>query len=138
VYISCYLIFLFFLCRYHFVGLWICGAVLIHLLYTEVNLFCLCFGVFLLIEFADRLGTLAVVNMVAPFMAGNLSVYSDILSIPQRTCLQIHRATAWMASGLLALHIILISTIQKNFPLGQMSNLFALIVSWPSVRLSLF
>jgi hypothetical protein len=137
LYISRYLIFPFFFRRHRFAGPWTRAAGLVHLLYTTFNLFCLCFRVSSSADFAGRAGTLAVVNMVALFMAGNPSVYSDIFSISRHTCLQIHRATAWMAIGLLALHVILISTIKKNFPLGQMSNLFAFIVSWPFLHLSL-
>lgn len=129
VYISRYLIFPFFLRRHRFVGPWTRGAVLIHLLYTGANLFCLCFGVSSPTEFADRSGTLAVVNMVASYTAGHVSFYSDILSISRHTCLQIHRATAWMVSGLLVLHVVLISTIQRSLSFDRTSNLFALIVS---------
>jgi hypothetical protein len=129
VYISQYLIFPFFLRRHRFVGPWTRGAVLIHLLYTGFNLFCLCFGVSSPTEFADRSGTLAVVNMVVLFATGHVSFCSDILSIARHTCLQIHRGTAWMVSGLLVLHVVLISTIPRGFSLDRTSNLFALIVS---------
>jgi hypothetical protein len=128
-YISRYLIFPFFLRRHRFVGPWTRGAVLIHLFYTGINLFCLCFGVSSPTEFADRSGTLAVVNMVALFAAGHISFYADIMSISRHTCLQIHRGSAWMVSGLLVLHVVLISTIQRSFSWDRTSSLFALIVS---------
>ncbi|KAF3384164.1 hypothetical protein DPV78_012707 [Talaromyces pinophilus] len=117
VYISYYLIFLFFLRRYCFVGPWTCGAVLIYFLYTGVNLFCLYFSVSLLTELADRLGTLAMVNIVTSYMVGHVSFYLDILSISHHTCLQIYQATAWI----------------RGFLLAQTSNLFTLI--WDSQSL---
>jgi hypothetical protein len=94
LYISRYLIFLFLFGRHRFAGPWTRAAVLVHLLYTTFNLFCLCFRVSSSADFAGRAGTLAVVNMVALFMAGNPSVYSDIFNISRHTCLQIHQATA--------------------------------------------
>ncbi|QGA22334.1 hypothetical protein EYB26_010050 [Talaromyces marneffei] len=76
--------------------------------------------------------------MVASYTAGHVSFYSDILSISRHTCLQIHRGTAWMVSGLLVLHVVLISTIQRGLSLDRTSNVFALTGGGCVVGLAVF
>jgi hypothetical protein len=123
--IAKYLTYPFLLRRYKVVGPWTCGGVLIHMLYAAMNIFCLGFQASSLVDAVKRAGTLSLVNMIVLFASGHFSFYSDILGISRRTCQQIHRATAWMAGILLALHIIVVKAIQGKPSLG----LFTFIVS---------
>jgi hypothetical protein len=123
--IAKYLTYPFIIRRYKVVGPWTCSGVLIHMLYVAMNIFCLCFQALSLVDAVKRAGTLSLVNMIVLFASGHFSFYSDILGISRRTCQQIHRATAWMAGILLALHIIAMKATQGKSSLG----LFTLTVS---------
>jgi hypothetical protein len=121
-------IFPFLLRRHSFVGPWTRGAVLVHALYIATNLFCLCFRAMSRVDAARRAGALSMINMVALFTTGNLTICTDIFRISRLIGLQIHRATGWMVASLIGLHIVLMMITQKGFPLAKSDNLFALIV----------
>ncbi|QKX63192.1 uncharacterized protein TRUGW13939_10361 [Talaromyces rugulosus] len=126
-FISKHFIFPFLLHRHSFVGPWTRGAVLVHTLYVATNLFCLCFRAMSRIDAARRAGALSMINMVALFATGNLTICTDIFRISRHLSLQIHRATACMVASLIGLHIVLVMTTQRSFPLTESDNLFGLI-----------
>ncbi|CRG91090.1 hypothetical protein PISL3812_08138 [Talaromyces islandicus] len=126
-FISKHVIFPFLLRRHRFVGPWTRGAFLVHTLYATTNLFCLCFRAMSRVDAARRAGTLSMINMAVLFATGNLTFCTDVFRISRLLGLQIHRATAWMVAGLIGLHIVLMMTTQKSFPLTKVDNLFALI-----------
>lgn len=115
--------------RHRFWGPWSRASVLLHALYTAVNVFLVLFRIDSLTGAGRRAGELALVNLIFPLSATHLSHLADLLGITWRICRRVHRATGWMAIALLLFHIIAaVQTRQFSFPLNEWQNLSTMIV----------
>lgn len=115
--------------RNRLLGPWSRASVLLHAIYVAVNVFLVLFRIKSFINAGRRAGELALVNLIFPLSASHLSFLADLLGITWRTCRRIHRAAGWMATGLLAFHVIAaVQARQFSFPLGASQNLFTVIV----------
>lgn len=103
---SRHLILRFVVYRNQLCGPWSRASVLLHASYIAVNVFLVLFRIKSSIDAGRRAGELAIVNLIFPLSASHLSFLADLLGITWRTCLRIHRAAGWMATALLAFHII--------------------------------
>ncbi|KAH1598470.1 hypothetical protein KXX44_005587 [Aspergillus fumigatus] len=74
--------------------------------------------------------------LLYPFM--QLGLFADVLGLSFDTCRRVHGAAAWMASALLALHIVVAMLDQQTFSLHEQNNLFAVIGAGSLVALMLF
>lgn len=110
-------------------GPWSRASVLLHASYVAVNVFLVLFRIESFTGAGRRAGELALVNLIFPLSATHLSFLADLLGITWHTCRRIHRAAGWMATALLAFHIIAAVQAQHfNFRLGDSRNLFTMIV----------
>ncbi|QKX64378.1 uncharacterized protein TRUGW13939_11552 [Talaromyces rugulosus] len=74
-----------------------------------------------------KTGRLALINMIPLFMTVHQSLLADILGISLQTCQWIHRASGWMVSSLVALHVLVALSIQQNLSLKRQENVFAIV-----------
>ncbi|EED22719.1 conserved hypothetical protein [Talaromyces stipitatus ATCC 10500] len=95
----------FLLQRHRLAGPWTRAAVLMYLLYAAINLFCISFRAVSSSEIARRAGNLSLSNLIISFGSGSFDCCTDVFGVPRRVCQQAHRATAWMVTILLAIHI---------------------------------
>jgi hypothetical protein len=118
----------YFLGRHRLIGPWTRLAVLLSLAYGVVNIVFATFGASTTSEIGRRAGSLALLNMALLYPFMQLGLFADVLGLSFHTCRHIHGAAAWMASALLALHIIIAVLDRQKFPLHEQGNLFAVIV----------
>lgn len=115
--------------RNRLLGPWSRASVLLHALYAAINVFLVVFRIESFTGAGRRAGELALVNLIFPLSATHISFLADLLGITWGTCRRIHRATGWMATALLAIHIVAAVQARKfSFPLGASQNLFTVIV----------
>lgn len=79
-----------------------------------INIVCLSFRVLSSADATRRAGTLATVNMIILYVTGDLSGYTDVLSILRRSCQQIYQSMAWIVASLLILHKLLPTSVVSN------------------------
>lgn len=115
--------------RHRLLGPWTRASVLLLLSYAAINAFLVVFRADSLTGAGRRAGELALVNLIFPLSAIHLSNVADLLGISWSTCRKIHRATGWMATALLAVHVLVaVQDHEFSFPLSEMQNLFTIIV----------
>lgn len=115
--------------RHQLLGPWTRASVLLHVSYAAINAFLVVFRADSLTGAGRRAGELALVNLIFPLSAIHLSNVADLLGISWRTCRRIHRATGWMATVLLAFHVVAAIQVHGfSFPLSEMQNLSTMIV----------
>jgi hypothetical protein len=115
--------------RHQLLGPWTRASVLLHVSYAAINAFLVVFRAVSLTVAGRRAGELALVNLIFPLSAIHLSNVADLLGISWGTCRKIHRATGWMATALLAFHVVVaVQDHGFSFPLSEMQNLFTMIV----------
>jgi hypothetical protein len=115
--------------RHQLLGPWTRASVLLHVSYVAINAFLVFFRQDSLPGAGRRAGELALVNLIFPLSATHLSNVADLLGISWRTCRKTHRATGWMATALLAFHVVAAIQVHGfSFPLSEMQNLFTMIV----------
>ncbi|KAK9607398.1 hypothetical protein V6Z93_000945 [Aspergillus fumigatus] len=114
--------------RHRLLGPWTRASVLLLLSYAAINAFLVVFRADSLTGAGRRAGELALVNLIFPLSAIHLSNVADLLGISWSTCRKIHRATGWMATALLAVHVVVaVQDHEFSFPLSEMQNLFTII-----------
>ncbi len=114
--------------RHRLTGAWHPAGVIAGLLYSGVNVFCVCFKVRSVWVAGLRAANLSLINMI-PLMAGpHLSFPADLLGVTLRTYRRFHRSLGLMSSVLLGFHVLTVLVEKKPFPLQISENLFGLIV----------
>ncbi|EAL91125.1 ferric reductase family protein [Aspergillus fumigatus Af293] len=114
--------------RHQLLGPWTRASVLLHVSYAAINAFLVVFRAASLTGAGRRAGELALVNLIFPLSAIHLSNVADLLGISWGTCRKVHRATGWMATALLAFHVVVaVQDHGFSFPLSEMQNLFTMI-----------
>ncbi len=116
--------------RHRLTGAWNPAGVILGLLYSGVNVFCICFKVHSVWMAGLRAANLSLINLI-PLMAGpHLSFPADLLGITLRTYRRFHRSFGLMSSILLGFHVHIVLVEKKPFPLRISENLFGLIVCY--------
>ncbi|EHY57102.1 hypothetical protein HRR83_002602 [Exophiala dermatitidis] len=113
--------------RHRLTGAWHPAGVIAGLLYSGVNVFCVCFKVRSVWVAGLRAANLSLINLI-PLMAGpHLSFPADLLGVTLRTYRRFHRSLGLMSSVLLGFHVLTVLVEKKPFPLQISENLFGLI-----------
>ena len=82
-----------------------------------------------LLQAGLRAGTLSTINLIPLFASPHLDTFADLLGVNLRTIWQIHRSADIMVFLLVGFHTVVAVKSQPSFDLGQVQNLFAIIVS---------
>ncbi|KFY19587.1 hypothetical protein V493_07902, partial [Pseudogymnoascus sp. VKM F-4281 (FW-2241)] len=106
---------------------WSRAGVLLQLIYTTLNLFCVGFRVSTISGAGLRAGSLAVVNMIPLFAGAHLAFFADQLGVSLKTIRAVHRSVGFMAFSLGLFHVLVIVASNVPFPLNESRNLFAVI-----------
>lgn len=102
--------------------------ILLQAIYWAGSIVCNTVGISGVAEGSTRAGMLALVNLVPLLFSDRLSFAADILSISNRTYLQIHKAMGVMAVLQLTAHIVL-DSISGNLVLSRAKDTYGLVVS---------
>lgn len=128
--ISKYLIYPNLLDRHRLIGPWSYASALSYLAYAVTNFFIVAFRADSAASAGGRAGTLSLINMSFLFLTTHLSLLANALGVSLAVCQRMHRAVGWMTIILLAFHVTLVTSAQKDAgSLRKESNVFGLIVS---------
>jgi hypothetical protein len=128
--ISKYLIYPNLLDRHRLIGPWTYASALLCLAYAVTNVFIVAFRTDSVASAERRAGTLSLINMSFLFLTTHLSLLANALGVSLAVCQRMHRVVGWMTIILLAFHVTLVTSAQKDaVSLREESNVTALIVS---------
>jgi hypothetical protein len=109
-------------------------STIVHFLYWAVTFVFNFIGVSSLSEGGSRAGSLAMFNFIPLFLADRLGFTADLMGLPLRTVLQLHKSVGVMTILQTAAHIAL-KYLSGGFKLvgsGANGNFYGLMVSPPS------
>ncbi|KAJ5737271.1 uncharacterized protein N7483_002503 [Penicillium malachiteum] len=118
--------------RHYFFGPWSRIVVCFYLVYMTLNSVVLFYNshTISLESVGRRAGSLSIVNMIFPLLAGHLSHSADLLGLSLTLYRKIHRASGWMAIGLVILHAgALYSDMKISSSVSDGDKLFVIIAA---------
>lgn len=115
--------------RHRLCGPWSRANVILCGLYAIINVFFVTFQARSVEMAGRRAGSLSVINMALLIPTTHSSFFASIIGVSLIVCRRIHRVVGWMTAILLCFHVILIMSSKENqFDLGNKENLFPLLV----------
>ncbi len=115
--------------RHRFFGPWTVAQVSLQVVYLVANIFCASFRVSTVKEASVRAGHLSLFNIMPAYFGFHLSFICDLLGVSLATYRVFHASTGTISVLLGLLHVLIYATSKPSFNVGQLWQMFGLIVS---------